>query len=367
MGVPGQEYFAGTHFDPQITWANQAHGLHRLPEPLPVPLAAGPVRRRRLLLLRRQRAEHCPPETGRSGPRAARVRLRRVQRDVLLDAHVRQGRTDRAARRDELPADGAARSEDHLVGGVEKDRGTGGGRGGGRRPQAPAHDEPARLPGMRRGGAADRRGTVGQATHHRGKADQGGLGEVGRAARLRGRRPSGPGLRPSPGRPGGDLFRQQFPAEGDRGGVYVPRRGKAAGALGPGHGTVAAGGGVPAGGRPHDAAAAAAALRVDVRDLPPPRRPRRGRSRGEQLPALGGAGETLRAVDGEVRLPLGRAGRGGRLPTAGGLDQARRGGHQVLLRHGDVSKDVPRCRPSARESRGSISAWAWCGKWPRCD
>ncbi len=27
MGVPGQEYFAGTHFNPQITWANQAHGF----------------------------------------------------------------------------------------------------------------------------------------------------------------------------------------------------------------------------------------------------------------------------------------------------------------------------------------------------
>jgi hypothetical protein len=25
MGLPGQEYFAGTHFNPQITWANQAH------------------------------------------------------------------------------------------------------------------------------------------------------------------------------------------------------------------------------------------------------------------------------------------------------------------------------------------------------
>ena len=27
MGVPGQEYFAGTHFDPNITWANQAHAF----------------------------------------------------------------------------------------------------------------------------------------------------------------------------------------------------------------------------------------------------------------------------------------------------------------------------------------------------
>jgi hypothetical protein len=27
MGIPGQEYFAGTHFDPQITWAQQAHGF----------------------------------------------------------------------------------------------------------------------------------------------------------------------------------------------------------------------------------------------------------------------------------------------------------------------------------------------------
>ena len=27
MGVPGQEYFAGTHFNPQITWANQAHAF----------------------------------------------------------------------------------------------------------------------------------------------------------------------------------------------------------------------------------------------------------------------------------------------------------------------------------------------------
>jgi hypothetical protein len=27
MGIPGQEYFAGTHFNPQITWANQAHAF----------------------------------------------------------------------------------------------------------------------------------------------------------------------------------------------------------------------------------------------------------------------------------------------------------------------------------------------------
>ncbi len=27
MGVPGQEYYAGTHIDPQITWANQAHSF----------------------------------------------------------------------------------------------------------------------------------------------------------------------------------------------------------------------------------------------------------------------------------------------------------------------------------------------------
>ena len=27
MGVPGQEYFAGTHFNPQITWADQAHAF----------------------------------------------------------------------------------------------------------------------------------------------------------------------------------------------------------------------------------------------------------------------------------------------------------------------------------------------------
>jgi len=27
MGLPGQEYFAGTHFNPQITWANQVHAF----------------------------------------------------------------------------------------------------------------------------------------------------------------------------------------------------------------------------------------------------------------------------------------------------------------------------------------------------
>ncbi len=27
MGLPGQEYFAGTHFNPQITWSNQAHAF----------------------------------------------------------------------------------------------------------------------------------------------------------------------------------------------------------------------------------------------------------------------------------------------------------------------------------------------------
>ena len=27
MGLPGQEYFAGTHFNPQITWASQAHAF----------------------------------------------------------------------------------------------------------------------------------------------------------------------------------------------------------------------------------------------------------------------------------------------------------------------------------------------------
>lgn len=27
MGIPGQEMFAGTHFNPQVTWANQAQGF----------------------------------------------------------------------------------------------------------------------------------------------------------------------------------------------------------------------------------------------------------------------------------------------------------------------------------------------------
>ena len=56
-GMPGYEYFAGTHCNRNVTWWEQSGAWLSLSRPLPVSAAAGLVRRRRLLLLRRQRAE----------------------------------------------------------------------------------------------------------------------------------------------------------------------------------------------------------------------------------------------------------------------------------------------------------------------
>ena len=71
MGLPGQEYFAGTHCNPNVTWWKLFRRFRQVYESLPISASTRTVRGRRLLLLRRQRAELRAVENLRSGPRFA--------------------------------------------------------------------------------------------------------------------------------------------------------------------------------------------------------------------------------------------------------------------------------------------------------
>ena len=73
MGLPGQEMFAGTHFNPNSTWWGKSHAFLDLSEPLPVPAPTGTLRRRRLLLLWRPRAELRPIEERPTRPESCRA------------------------------------------------------------------------------------------------------------------------------------------------------------------------------------------------------------------------------------------------------------------------------------------------------
>ena len=75
MGVPGQQYFAGTHLNPLVTWWSRSKPFFRLHQSVPVDAHAGSVRCRRVLLLRRSRAELHAIAGQRSGQAGAWLRL----------------------------------------------------------------------------------------------------------------------------------------------------------------------------------------------------------------------------------------------------------------------------------------------------
>ena len=97
FGKPGIEYFAGTHINPNVTWCRAGRPVPRLPRPLPVPAAAGPLRGRRLLLHRRQRLSALGPRraSGASKPTLALGKgytYDLVNTEVLLDRLSVDGR-----------------------------------------------------------------------------------------------------------------------------------------------------------------------------------------------------------------------------------------------------------------------------------
>ena len=79
LGLPGQEYFAGTHLNPQRHLVASRRGLHQLPEPRTVPAPAGRSGQRHPLLLRRHGSQLRTAQEGRPSPGAPRLRLRRHQ------------------------------------------------------------------------------------------------------------------------------------------------------------------------------------------------------------------------------------------------------------------------------------------------
>jgi len=41
LGLPGQEYFAGTHLNPNVTWWRDAGTVHVIPQPRAIPAPTG--------------------------------------------------------------------------------------------------------------------------------------------------------------------------------------------------------------------------------------------------------------------------------------------------------------------------------------
>ena len=139
-------------------------GLARIPGPLPVPVAARAVRRRRLLPAARGRpAALRAPAHGIDGPvRPRRLQLRRLHAGSGPHAHEREGWPHRAARRHELPPARAAPGRNDDAGPLGQDQGAGRSRGHGR--SAVASTEIARfdrLPGLRSTGQVARRRSLG--------------------------------------------------------------------------------------------------------------------------------------------------------------------------------------------------------------
>ena len=93
FGKPGIEYFAGTHLNPERHLVPAGRRFPGLSRPLPDHAAAGAVRRRRLLLHRRQDLHALGPRremVGESLARARqRIRLRPGERRSLAGSHVR--------------------------------------------------------------------------------------------------------------------------------------------------------------------------------------------------------------------------------------------------------------------------------------
>ena len=126
---------ASRHDDGALGPALRTHGnvvgavrrVASLPGPLPVPVAAGAVRRGHLL-----------PATGTAaavlrGSPAPGLRLRRMRCESGAEPHVGEERPDHAARRDELPAAGPAPNRADDAAAVAQDQGPGAGRGDDRR------------------------------------------------------------------------------------------------------------------------------------------------------------------------------------------------------------------------------------------
>ena len=119
-GRPGYEFCRRPTLEPEHHLVGSVGGVLRVFGPLPIPLAARPVRRRHLLLPRRRAADGRPIQTTRCCP--ARLRRRLLQLRSAADANVGQGRPARAARRHELPRAGLAKLHVNIAAGLRRDR-----------------------------------------------------------------------------------------------------------------------------------------------------------------------------------------------------------------------------------------------------
>jgi hypothetical protein len=150
MGLPGQEMFPGTHFNPNSTWWRQSEGFLTYINRCQWMLRQGPVRRRCALLLRRPCAELRRAESGQPCASAGGTRLRCGHRARHPHAPCGQQRPVRFARRHELRRTGIARASRDLAAGVAQ---TGSVRACRRRDHRPAAGEqfrPAGVAGGRR-------------------------------------------------------------------------------------------------------------------------------------------------------------------------------------------------------------------------
>ena len=134
---PGYQWeAAGTHFDRNITWWDQIHAWLTYLTRCQHLLAAGPIRGRFVLFLRRGCAEFRAGQDAHESAAAARSRLRHDQHRSAARAAERPGWPARAARWHELSRPGAAPTSEHVAASSAKDQDTGRRRGHGRRPAA---------------------------------------------------------------------------------------------------------------------------------------------------------------------------------------------------------------------------------------
>ena len=153
----------GQHYTRNITWAEQAVAWNTYLARMLVPAAAGALRRRPRVLLRRGRAGRRALLEEESGPSRRRLRLRLRQRRRAAEPDVGEGRTARPARRHELSRARAARRRrpPDAAGPAQDSRSGGRGRDG-RRPRAGRTAEPDRIPRLGRRGPRDRERRVGR-------------------------------------------------------------------------------------------------------------------------------------------------------------------------------------------------------------
>ena len=143
MGLPGQEYFAGTHFNPQITWAKQA------------PAFVSYLNRCQFLLQQGRFVGDVLYYYGNHVPNIARLKKDDpakvlpcydydvINEEVLLQASVEDGRVV-LPERNELPRAGVAERESAFAGSRPQTPRPRPGRRHGRRPKTRAHDGPPR-------------------------------------------------------------------------------------------------------------------------------------------------------------------------------------------------------------------------------